>query len=598
MKYTNSWDLSVLGTSIDDPSFTTERIKTEQTCKQFSKKWKGDSSYLSNPQKLKQALGEYAKLILVGEREPRYLSLRSALETSNTDIQAAIVRYRTHVNIVMEYVRFFELSLAKLSPENQKDMLASPYLVDYHHYLSGIFKNARYTLSEPEERILSMKGSVSSGNWVDMLDEFISGETRLVYTRDQQSKKITRRELSFSEIQSNLKDTNPKIAKSAEEAVIEVLGKYAKVAEKEINSFLENKKINDELRGFERPDSARHQAEDISTKAVDTLVRVVTDNFSVSRDYYRFKAALTKNKKFNYWNRVVEYGSLSKHYSYHDAVLIVQKSLTNISDEFAHIFQQFAQNDRIDVYPRKGKTGGAFCSSSYQLPIVLMLNYTGSFRDITTLAHETGHGIHGHKARRENPLNYEHPMCTAEVASTFCEDFVVDSLLEHATDHEKLAMLVGQLEDKVATIFRQVAAYNFERELHDTFRTKGYLTNEVIGKMFNKHMKAYLGSTVVLDESSGRGWMYWSHFRSPFYVYSYAMALLVSQFARRRFKQDPQYIEKINEFYSTGSSRPPEEIFARLGLDVYDARRWQEGIDEVKDLLKEAKKLAKKLGKI
>lgn len=598
MKITTSWDLSALGSSIKDPIFKKERKETEKAVLSFEKKWRTKTSYLKNPKDLREALDDYAKLTLIGEKEPRYLSLRAALETDNTEINAAMTLYRNYANQIMDHIRFFDLSLTKIPEATQKKLLASPLLKNYHNYLDGIFKSARYTLSEAEEKILSMKSSVSSGNWVDMLDEFISAETRAVYTRDEKTQKVIKKELSFSEILSNLKDQHTKISESAQNAVEDILRTHAKVAEKEINSFLENKSINDQLRGYERPDSSRHINEGIDTKAVDTLVETVTNNFKVSQDFYAFKAKLVGKKSFTYWNRNVEYGSLSKSYSYEQGVELVSKALSHISDEFVNIFHGYVQNGQIDVYPKKGKTGGAFSSSSYHLPGVVMLNHTGGFREITTLAHEMGHAIHGVKARGENPLNYDHPMCTAEVASTFCEDFVIDELQMNANESEQLALMVGQLDDKVGTIFRQIAAYNFEKELHETFRVKGYLPNKEIGKMFNKHMKSYLGPSVDLDENSGNGWVYWGHFRSPFYVYSYSMALLVAQFARRHFKQDSAYIEKINEFYSTGSSITPAQIFTNLGLDVNDQNRWQEGIDEVKDLLARTKKLAKKLGKI
>ena len=189
-------------------------------------------------------------------------------------------------------------------------------------------------------------------------------------------------------------------------------------------------------------------------------------------------------------------------------------------------------------------------------------------------------------------------MCTAEVASTFCEDFVIDELLTDADDEMKLVMMINQLEDKVATIFRQIAAYNFEKELHEEFRKKGYLPGKEIGELFNKHMKSYMGDAVSFDEDSGRGWIYWSHFRSSFYVFAYAMALLVSQYAKKQLTNDPSYLMKINEFYETGSSKSPDMIFKSLGIQVNNDKQWMEGINQVRELLKQTTKLAKKLGKI
>lgn len=598
MKITTKWDLSDLGSKINDPAFEKERKKIEKTYKAFEKKWKGTTKYLSNPKVLREALDDFENLSQVGGKEDRYLWLRSCLETQNMEIQAAMTLYQDFGNKMSDHVRFFGLSLGTIPKEKHTKFLNSKELAAYRNYLKGIFDSAKYFLSEKEERVLSMKSSVSSGNWVTMLDEFLSGESREVVVKTKKGRYKKERQ-SLAEISRNLRSNDKKVLESSIIAHNDILKTHERVAEKEINSFLENKKINDELRGYERPDSSRHSAEDIDTKAVDTLVDTVADNFKISRDFYKLKAQLLKRKNLSYAERSIQYGSINQSFSYKQSVILVRKALERISDEFSNLFVSFVENGQIDVYPKIGKTGGAFCLPGYNEEVNIMLNHTETFRDVSTLAHEMGHGIHSVMSRKENALNYDHPMCTAEVASTFCEDFVLDELKkDFETDENRLVLLMAQLEDKMTTIFRQVAAYRFEQELHSEFRKKGYLTQKEIGKFFNKHMKDYLGSTVTFDENSARGWIYWSHFRTPFYVFAYAMALLVSQFARKKFLENPEYIEKINEFYSTGSSLPPAEIYKKLGLNVNDSTSWQEGIDEVKELLKETKKLAKKLGKI
>jgi len=598
MKITTQWDLSKLGSKIDDPVFIKERKSIERAYKKFEKKWKENTKYLSQPKVLKEALDDWEKLSRTESKEDRYLWLRSCLETQNMDIQAAMTLYQDFGNKMADHVRFFELSLGTISVKNHKKFLNSKELVEYKNYLKGIFDTAQYFLSEKEEKILSMKSSVASGNWVSMLDEFLSGETREVVVKNSKGRYVTQRQ-NLTEISRNLRMNDVKVLTSSIEAHNDILSTHQRVAEKEINSFLENKKINDELRGFKRPDSSRHIGEGLDTQAVDTLVETVEKNFNVSRDFYKLKTQLLGRKSLSFAERSIQYGDINQKFSYKHCVALVQKSLARISDEFSNLFTSFVENGQIDVHPKKGKTGGAFCLSGYNQEVRLMLNHSDSFRDVATIAHEMGHGIHAMKARTENALNYDHPMCTAEVASTFCEDFVLDELREVLTDDEEvLTLMMIQLEDKVTTIFRQIAGYRFEQELHREFRTKGYLTYKEIGALFNKNMKAYTGSSITFDENSARGWIYWSHFRTPFYVFAYAMALLVAQYARKNFLENPDYLQKINEFYSTGSSSDPAEIFAQLGLDVNSTSSWQEGIDEIKVLLKEAKKLAKKLGKI
>ncbi len=592
MKLPTTWNINKLATGPFDPKFILKRKKILKQYKSFHKKWSNDSSYLTNSSSMKEALDAYEKLASYENIESLYLFLASSLNTEDTEIQAASQLLSDFSNTLSDYVRFFELSIGKIDIQTQKKFLSDPLLSEYRKYLSDIFTTAVYTLSEKEEKILSMKSGVSAGNWVNMLEEFLSSETREITIAKKKE------EVSFSQLMNLMRSSEGNISDQAIEGIKSILKNNEKVAEKEINSFLENKKINDQLRGFKRPDASRHIAEDIASKTVDTFVKTVTENFKISQDFYTFKAKLFKVKKFSYFNRIVEYGQHTKKYSYEDSVNIVERALLKISPEFRDIFIDFVNNNQIDVYPSKGKSGGAFCMPSYSSDVHILLNHDGSIRNVTTLAHEVGHGIHATKARKENALNYDVPMCTAEVASTFCEDFVIDELLTDADDEMKLVMMINQLEDKVATIFRQIAAYNFEKELHEEFRKKGYLPGKEIGELFNKHMKSYMGDAVSFDEDSGRGWIYWSHFRSSFYVFAYAMALLVSQYAKKQLTNDPSYLMKINEFYETGSSKSPDMIFKSLGIQVNNDKQWMEGINQVRELLKQTTKLAKKLGKI
>jgi oligoendopeptidase F len=598
MKLTTKWNLSKLGSAINDPKFTKERKKVERASKAFAKKWQGNRAFVTKAKALREALDQYEELARMGQAEGYYLALRGVLDADDTKIQAASALYRNYALKISDYTRFFELELGKIPAKKQQEFLKSKDLEPYRNYLRGIFNSAKYFLSEKEEKILSLKSGVASGNWVDMLEEFLSTEMVETWVVDDKTKKLKKQERGFADLMNLIQHKNKKVSTSAIAGVKFILNKHAKVAEKEMNSFLENKKINDELRGFKRPDSSRHNAEDIDTKAVDTLIEVVSDNYKLARDYYTFKTKLLGRKNIEYWERMLKYGKVNKTYPYKDGVDLVSSALEKISDEFADHFKDFTVNGHIDVYPKKGKRSGAFCASLPDQPTMIMLNYGGTVRDLTTLAHEMGHGVHAQKAQQENALNFGHPMCTSEVASTFCEDFVIDELLGDLSDEDRLVVMVEKLEDKVATIFRQVAAYQFEQELHETFRKNGYLSNKEIGTLFNKHMKNYMGNSVKFDDDSALGWVYWGHFRTPFYVYAYSMALLVAQAARKRFDANPKYIEKINEFYSTGSSRSPKEIYASLGMNINSRALWQEGIDEVKELLKETKKLAKKLGKI
>jgi len=279
---------------------------------------------------------------------------------------------------------------------------------------------------------------------------------------------------------------------------------------------------------------------------------------------------------------------------------LVHRVLGKLDPEFADIFAGFVHNGQIDAYPKKGKDSGAFCIHHLMVqPTYILLNHTGKLHDVLTIAHELGHGINNELIKKkQHALDFDTPTSTAEVASTFMEDFVLDEIVHSADDELRFAIMMQKLNDDVSSIFRQVACYRFEQELHKEFRAKGYLSKEEIGKLFQKHMAAYMGSAVEQSEGSENWWVYWNHIRYFFYVYSYASGLLISKSLQYSVKQDPAFILKVKEFLSAGLSDSPKNIFGRLGIDISDKQFWHKGLDEVENLLNETEQLAKRLGKI
>ena len=598
MKLQTQWDLSKLGSGINDNEFKIERELMEKKYKSFARKWKKDKTFLVDEKSLKKALDQYEKISQLGNKEQVFIFLSMQTNAGDPELQSAYKKMTYFINDMIDEIRFFILDLGKIEIKNQKKFLESEMLGDYKNFLKNIFNKSKYHLSNKEERILSLKSGVSNSNWSEMIDEFLAQSQREILV--PQEKGSPKKQLvGLETIITYTGHINKKVRKVADAAFTSILSEFEPVAEKEFNSLLEDKKINDELRGYSRPDSSRHINEDIETEAVDILREVVADNFKVSRAFFKLKSQLLKQEKFKYSERNLEYGKISKKYSYNESVDLVTQAFNNIHSKFTEIFTEFTFEGNIDVEPKKGKRGGAFCMSyGVADPVYIMLNHTDSVRDIATIAHEMGHAIHAVLGKKENQLNYDTPMCTAEAASTFCEDFVFQELLHNVNDEQKLALMMKQLQDKVNTVFRQIAAYNFELEIHNEFRKQGFLPKQVIGNLFNKHMKSYLGSSFELDNDSSLGWVYWSHFRSPFYVYSYAMGLLCAQSMQAKFTKNPEFISEIMEFYTTRTSLSPKEIYEKMGMDITDPHFWQSGIDEINDLLKETKKLAKKLGKI
>jgi oligoendopeptidase F len=233
------------------------------------------------------------------------------------------------------------------------------------------------------------------------------------------------------------------------------------------------------------------------------------------------------------------------------------------------------------------------------MPTYVLLNHNDKLNDVTTIAHEMGHAINSELMKeKQSALNFGTILSTAEVASTFMEDFVLDELMKEADDELKLALLMMKLNDFVTTIFRQVACYRFEQELHLALREKGYLSKGEIGSLFRKHMVSYMGDAVEQSEGSENWWIYWLHIREFFYVYSYALGLLISKTLQASVKNDKAYIHKVKEFLSAGTSDSPKNIFLKFGIDIAKREFWETGIAEINALLRETESLAKRLGKI
>jgi len=594
LRIKTEWDFSPLTSG---ESFEEKRVDWKAATSEFVAKWKLRKDYLENPEVLKEALDDYEiwrRDYGAEADEVYYYWLKTQLDENDPELKAKFLKAEDESKNAENEVSFFELNIAKIPAEKQKEFLDFPDLKDYRHFLEMLFESSKHLLSESEEKIMNMKSTSSYSSWVKMLSGFLSREE--VPVLDENGKEAKK---NFESLFALVRNKNPKVRDKAAEAINSILEKYSDVAEAEINAVLQDKKVNDELRGYERPDKARHVADDIDSEIVDSLVEAVSDKLEVSKRFYELKAKILGLKKLKYHERNLAYGSLNKEYSYEDSIELVYKVLSNLDNQFAEIFKRLLENGQADAFPRTGKRGGAFCSYVLKSqPTYVMLNHANNIRDVTTIAHEFGHAINDELMRKQNALNFGTPLSTAEVASTFMEDFILQELTKNADDEMKLALMIEKLDNDVASIIRQISCYKFEQELHKTFREKGYLSKEEIGKLFQKHMSSYMGDFVEQSPGSENWWIYWSHIRTFFYNYSYASGLIISKALQALVKEDKKNIEKVKQFLSAGLSKSPKDIFADCGIDITKKEFWVSGLNEVENLLDETEALAKSLGKI
>ncbi|MBU1557660.1 M3 family oligoendopeptidase [Patescibacteria group bacterium] len=592
------WDFSCFFDGDDDPKIEENKKIVKQKSYDFINKWKDREDYLKEPAILQEALEDYEEWVShygTGGDFAYYFSLRSAQDQNDTELKAKENRADDFSQKISNDARFFGMRIAKIPESEQKKFLEFEGLKKYKHHLENSFAEAKYLLSEKEENILSLESKASFSNWVNMVESFLSKEDSEIITEEGKKEKK-----NFSEILSLTNSKNKETRDSAGQAFNQILKKHSDVAEHEMNSILQSKKVDDELRGIERPDLGRHISDDVDSEMVDTLIEAVSEKFNVAKDFYELKSKLMGVDKLEYHERNVPYGEIDKKYSYEDATNLVLKVFKNLDQKFLEIYEGFIKNGQIDSHPKKGKSDGAFCAHNLiSQPTYILLNHTDRLKDVLTIAHEVGHGINNELMReKQNALNFGTPMSTAEVASTFMEDFVLEDILKEADDELRLTIMMDKLNNDISTIFRQVACYKFEQDIHKDFREKGYLSKEEIGKLFQKNMSAYMGDFVEQSEGSENWWVYWSHIRRFFYVYSYASGLLISKSMQNSVKENPEFIEDVKEFLSAGVSDSPKNIFKKMGIDIMDKSFWEKGIKEIETLLKETEDLAKKLGKI
>ncbi len=558
-------------------------MKTEA----FIKKWSVRDDFQTSDKVLKEALDEYCVLTTDYDfyaRESQYLGLWEDLEQENTEIKARINKLHVKAIDLYNQVEFFNLKVAKTPVANQKAMLESVLLSEYKHFLEMAYNNAKHWLTEDQEKIMNIKSKTSKSNWVQMVSDFIAKEKGKVTNSKGKSEVVP-----FSEIMSKINSTDKVERDSAAKLVHKINKKHSEAATYELNSILEDKFNTDKLRGFDRPDSQRHMSDDIESYVVDALVQTVTSNFHLAQEYYRLKAKYLGVKQLDYHERNVPVGDVEKKYTIEEGVDLVGKTLGNLDSEFKSIYFDFINNEQVDFYPKTGKRSGAYCSAlNNKDPIFILMNYTDRLNDVLTLAHEVGHGIHFTLARAQNSVNFGASLATAEVASTFMEDFVLEEVEKGLKPQEKRLLAMERLNDEISTIFRQVACYNFETELHKTFREKGFLSTKEIGEIFLKHMKSYMGDAVKMNTGAENWWVYWSHIRSFFYVYSYSSGLLISKALQSLVRADSKNIEKVKDFMRAGRSQSPLQIFKQAGLDISHASFWQKGLSEVESAIQKA----------
>jgi oligoendopeptidase F len=583
MKQKTTWNLGLMYTSPKDPKIEKDVAAMEVAYTAFAKKYAKNEKYLSDVSLLSKALKDYEAL----DEFPYPLAyFYLFLDVNGGDKVAEAVKNRMNQRLTVagNQLLFFRIALGRIPKNKQKEFLLDPKLSKYTYFLERIFLQSKYNLTEAEEKIMSLKTLPSYELWVSGQQNLLSKQT-IVFKG---------KEMPYSEASAKIKDLPQKDRYALHDLVAEKIKSISDFAESEMNAIIINKKINDELRGYEKPYSATILGYQNEEKEVEALARIVTEHFPIAHRFHKIKAEMLGLKKLRYADRAAAVGSSKKKFPFAEGLDIVSKSFRKANPAYEKILQNYMQNGQIDVFPKKGKQSGAYCWSNINLPTYVLLNYTDNLNSITTLAHEMGHAIHGEYSKTQSPMYQGHSTAVAEVASTLFENFAFKEVFATLSESEKIIALHEKINDDISTVFRQIALFNFEVELHATIKANGSMSKEEIAALMNKHMKSYLGPLFEMKETDGYTFVAWSHIRRFFYVYSYAYGQLISKALFKKYQQDPTYLMKIEEFLKAGESKSPEKIFKDIGINTADPAFFKAGLESIKEDIILLEKLVRK----
>lgn len=585
-----TWDLSDLYRSGRSKKFREDIKSVLKKAARFNKKYHNKISDKMTSSGMLRICKEYENIVETISKAYCFAMLKHSADTSDPANGALLQHVREEYSKVQKLIIFFELKWAKLSTKKAKEIMNSPLLTRYRHYLEIERKFKPYRLSEPEEKILTEKATTGSLAFSRLFDEVINS-IQFPFTYKGKKKK-----LNEPEILAKLYSFQRGERKAAAQGLTSGLKENSSVLHFIFNNLVYDHAIDDRLRTFKEPISSRNLSNEVSDEIVETMMRSCEAYYPVVRNYYSMKRRILRLETLYDYDRYAPLKEPQETISYRECRDIILEAYYGFSEVFGTIAERFFSHSWIDAELRKGKMGGAFSAST--VPSVhpyILVNYTGRRRDVMTVAHELGHGIHQYLARKNGILQQDTPLIIAEMASTFGEMLVFYQLLEKEKNNKnKLNLVCSKLEDNFATIFRQVVMTRFEQALHDNRRTKGELPLNTVNKLWIDANKAMFGKSVILTGDYAYWWLYIPHFiHTPFYCYAYAFAQLVVLSLFNKYREQGDFSKKYIEILEKGGSESPERLLKQVGCNIKSDQFWIDGLKELKLLLKKAKALLK-----
>jgi oligoendopeptidase F len=579
------WDLGPLVDGEDDAGVGRQLDEARERAGKFAERYAGKVGELDGAA-LREAMEELAAINELVGKAASYASLKFSTDTADPARGALLQKMQEQATAIETLLLFFELEWAALDDERAEELLAAPGLDFCRHHLRSARRYRPHLLSEPEEKILAEKSISSQSAWGRLFGELVSA---LRVNLDGEEVTL---DLALSRLQAADRD----VRRTAAEGVTTALEPGARTRAFIYNTLVHDKAVEDRLRRYPHWLAARNLSNEASDESVMALIEAVRARYDIPQRWYRLKARLLGLDKLADYDRAAPVSAEDVTFSFSDARELVLDTYDAFSPQAGDVVRRFFDEHWVDAPVRPHKRGGAFCS--YTVPSVhpyVLLNYTARRRDVLTMAHELGHGLHAALAQPQGVFHYSTPLTLAETASVFGETLVFGRLLDAAKDDdERLALLAERIDGAIATVFRQMAMNRFEHLVHTRRRSEGELSVERIGETWVETQAELFGDSVEITDGYRLWWSYVPHFiNSPGYVYAYAYGLLLalSAYGRYREQGDP-FVPRYLELLSAGGSRRPEELGAIVGIDLADPGFWDAGLALVEEQLSAAETLA------
>jgi oligoendopeptidase F len=579
------WDLAPLVEGAGEEGVRRQLQEARRQASAFAERYAGRVGELDAPT-LAAAMDELAQIHELVGRAGSYAQLEFSTDTADPARGALLQHAQEQGTAIETELLFFELEWAALEDEHAERLLGAEGPQRARHYLRSARRYRPHLLSEPEERVLAEKSISSSAAWSRLFGELVAA-LRVSLDGEQASL-----EVALSRLQAPDREVRRRAAQAVSEALAPGLRTRAFI----FNTLAHDKAVEDRLRRYPHWLASRNLANEASDESVMALIEAVRARYDIPQRWYRLKARLLGIERLADYDRAAPLLSEEVTFTYGQARDFVLDTYDSFSPRAGEVVRRFFTERWIDAPVRADKRGGAFCS--YTVPSAhpyVLLNFTARRRDVLTMAHELGHGLHAALAREQGIFHQSTPLTMAETASVFGEALTFGRMLEGITDQrQRLALLADRIDGSIATVFRQMAMNRFEHLVHTRRRNDGELSVQRFDETWTETQAELFGDSVQITDGYRSWWSYVPHFiNTPGYVYAYAYGQLLALSAYGRYLQEgEEFVPRYLQLLAAGGSRSPEDLGRMIGIDLADPGFWDSGLELIDGQLAEAEALA------